>query len=83
MFAEEKFADFEGASEAPVCDSHWSSEQRAKSANSSRPGGLAGKWPGARVAARLRIATDMLTRSVLAAGHFAANNHKAISMTAH
>jgi hypothetical protein len=26
MFAEEKLADFEGASEAPVWDSHWSSE---------------------------------------------------------
>ncbi len=39
-FAGKDFGDFQGANEAPVCESHWSSEQRGKSPKAFRPKGL-------------------------------------------
>jgi hypothetical protein len=80
---------FQGTSEGPIPDSYGSSEQRGKTADWPRPGGLHRKWAGVRVIRRLRIDSDMhpLTaspaRTALPAAHFERNDVIIIPETAH
>ena len=60
-----------------------SSEQRGKTANWPRSGGLRLKWAGGRVARRLRIDLDMRPPRALPAVHFERNDTITICETAH
>ena len=64
-FAGGQLAVFQGGpsrtgGQAPISESYGSSEQRGKTANRPRPGGLHSKWVGCFVARQSRIDLDML-----------------------
>jgi len=82
-FAVGQLAVFQGASEAPISGSYGSSEQRGKTANWPRPGGLRWKWAGGCVARRLRIDADMRPPRALPAAHFDRNESHVIYGTGH
>jgi hypothetical protein len=58
-FAAGQLAVFQGASDVPLSEPYWSSEQRRKTANWPRPEGLRRKWVGCFVARQSSIDPDM------------------------
>jgi hypothetical protein len=74
---------FKARAKRPYLDSYGSSEQRGKTANWPRPGGLRRKWAGGYVARRLRIDLDMRPPRALPTAHFERNDVPIICETVH
>jgi hypothetical protein len=74
---------FKARAKRPYPNSYGSSEQRRKTANLPRPGGLRSKWAGGGVARRLRIDSDMRPPRALPAVHFERNDVIIICETVH
>src|SRR5271169_460720 len=74
---------FKARAKRPYLDPYGPSEQRGKTANRPRPGGLRLKWAGGRVARRLRIDSDMRPPRALPAAHFERNDVTIICETVH
>jgi hypothetical protein len=74
---------FKARAKRPYLNSYGPSEQRGKTANWPRPGGLPRKWAGGCVARRLHIDLDMRPPRALPAAHFERNDVIIICETVH
>jgi hypothetical protein len=73
-----QLAVFQGASEVPISVTYGPSEQRGKTANWPRPGGLRSKWVGCFIARPSRIDLDMLLPHASQTTHFESNETQGI-----